>query len=102
MRKSAGLPSYEKDYEQRGFVCTVEIDPLDENKTAFQRFLPGGQVLAMLPCGENQMSIVWSCSNDLAKALQKLEKENLVNAINKGFSRQYERGFLDDIHSVLR
>ena len=36
VRAAAGLASFSKDYKQRGFVCTVEIDPLDENKTAYQ------------------------------------------------------------------
>lgn len=36
VRSKAGLPSFSKEYKQRGFVCTVEIDPVDENKTAYQ------------------------------------------------------------------
>ena len=32
VRSKAGLPSFLKEYKQRGFVCTVEIDPVDENK----------------------------------------------------------------------
>jgi len=69
VRNKMGIQSMVKQYEQRGVVCTVEINPTNGNNTAFQRFLPNS-ILAFLPCQENQMSIVWSCSNGMAEKLQ--------------------------------
>jgi len=96
------LETFSKEYNQRGFVCTVEIDPFDDNKTAFQRFLAGGEVLAMLPCADNQMSIVWSCHSEKALKLGKLEPENLVEKINETLKRKYESELSETIHNTLR
>lgn len=68
-------------------MCTVEIDPIDKNQTAFQRFLPNGDVVAMLPCAANQMSIVWSCDKNKAQSLEKLESDILVDKINEAFKK---------------
>ena len=69
VRKKMGIQTSLKQYEQRGVVCTVQIDPTDENNTAYQRFLPNS-ILAFLLCEKNQMSIVWSCPNGMADILQ--------------------------------
>ena len=78
VRKKAGLASYTKDYHQRGFVCTVEVEAVDDNTCAFQRFLPGGEVVALLPCGADQMSLVWSCASAKAKSFDALTDELLA------------------------
>jgi len=101
VRSKAGLPSFSKEYNQRGFVCTVEIDPVDENKTAYQRFLPNSEVIAMLPCAENQMSIVWSCGESKAKSLDKLHPEKVVENINQVFNKRFETEFAEKVHETF-
>lgn len=58
----------EKSYEQRAvvanFLCTNA-----HLETAFQWFLPGGDILAMLPLPGKQVSMVWSTSPETAGRL---------------------------------
>ena len=46
MRKNADISSWGWSYNQKGLVCSVELD--QPNHTAWQRFLPNG-VIALLP-----------------------------------------------------
>lgn len=68
LRSMLEIQADEKSYEQRAvvanFLCTnVHLE------TAFQWFLPGGDILAMLPLPGKQVSMVWSTSPENAARL---------------------------------
>ena len=101
MRKAAGLSSLSKNYDQRGFVCTVRAENVGDNRTAFQRFLPSGDVIALLPCEEDQLSIVWSCASSKAKMLEKLEETDLIEKINEVLVCDETPSLIKQIHGSL-
>ena len=90
VRQKGGIKSLSRNYEQRGVVATVEIEPHEPNHTAYQRFLADGSILAFLPCAENQVSIVWSCDNHRAASLQ----------VSSEISRVIERILMEHIEST--
>jgi len=101
VRKAAGLSLLSKNYDQRGFVCTVRAENVDDNRTAFQRFLPSGDVIALLPCEEDQLSIVWSCASRKAKMLESLDAEELVFKINECLISDETPTLIKTIHNSL-
>jgi len=102
VRKAMGIKSKSKMYNQRGVVATVEIDDSTKlNHTAYQRFLPDGSILAFLPCADNQISIVWSCSDHKAEKLQGLTKDDLVEKINQAMREDYSSTLYNTIHNTL-
>ena len=73
IRSELGITTSEESYSQSAVVanwlCTYPH--LD---TAFQWFLPGGDIVAMLPLPEKQVSMVWSTSPEHASELLKLNQ----------------------------
>ncbi|MBU3567994.1 FAD-dependent monooxygenase [Polynucleobacter alcilacus] len=73
IRSELGITTSEESYSQSAVVanwlCTYPH--LD---TAFQWFLPGGDIIAMLPLPEKQVSMVWSTSPEHAAELLKLDQ----------------------------
>ena len=78
IRSELGITTSEESYSQSAVVanwlCTYPH--LD---TAFQWFLPGGDIIAMLPLPEKQVSMVWSTSPDHAAELLKLDQAQWLN-----------------------
>jgi len=72
LRSMLEIQTDQKSYEQRAvvanFLCTNA-----HLETAFQWFLPGGDILAMLPLPGKQVSMVWSTSPENAARLLTLE-----------------------------
>ena len=72
LRSMLEIQTDEKSYEQRAvvanFLCTNA-----HLETAFQWFLPGGDILAMLPLPGKQVSMVWSTSPENATRLLALD-----------------------------
>jgi ubiquinone biosynthesis UbiH/UbiF/VisC/COQ6 family hydroxylase len=72
LRSMLEIQTDEKSYEQRAvvanFLCTNA-----HLETAFQWFLPGGDILAMLPLPGKQVSMVWSTSPENAARLLTLD-----------------------------
>jgi ubiquinone biosynthesis UbiH/UbiF/VisC/COQ6 family hydroxylase len=72
LRSMLEIQTDEKSYEQRAvvanFLCTNA-----HLETAFQWFLPGGDILAMLPLPGKQVSMVWSTSPENAARLLTFE-----------------------------
>ena len=58
VREAAGIDVAVRDYAARGVVAYLRPE-LDHQSTCWQRFLPTGP-LALLPCSEGRVSIVWS------------------------------------------
>jgi 2-polyprenylphenol 6-hydroxylase len=71
IRSAIGITASEESYEQNAVVinwhCTYP-----HLETAFQWFLPGGDIVAMLPLPNQQVSMVWSTSPEHAAELLSL------------------------------
>jgi ubiquinone biosynthesis UbiH/UbiF/VisC/COQ6 family hydroxylase len=72
IRNYLGINTSEESYSQSAVVanwfCTYP-----HLETAFQWFLPGGDIVAMLPLPNKQVSMVWSTSPENAVELLKLD-----------------------------
>jgi ubiquinone biosynthesis UbiH/UbiF/VisC/COQ6 family hydroxylase len=73
IRNELGMRVSEESYSQSAVVinwlCTYP-----HLETAFQWFLPGGDIVAMLPLPRKQVSMVWSTSPENASDLLKLDQ----------------------------
>ncbi|CAG8508332.1 266_t:CDS:2, partial [Paraglomus occultum] len=77
VRSFAGIDMLGWDYDANAVVATLHVDPLVENKTAWQRFLPTGPI-AMLPA-------MWSTIPALASKLRLLPESDFVHLVNAAF-----------------
>lgn len=91
IRSALGISASEESYSQSAVVvnwlCTnVHLE------TAYQWFLPGGDIVAMLPLPNKQVSMVWSTSPENAAELLKLDQaawsEKLTSIANGAITRQ--------------
>ena len=73
IRSAIGIAASEESYLQSAVVAnwSCTFPHLD---TAFQWFLPGGDIVAMLPLPNKQVSMVWSTSPDHAAELLQLDQ----------------------------
>ena len=73
IRSELGIAASEENYSQSAVVAnwTCTYPHLE---TAFQWFLPGGDIVAMLPLPGKQVSMVWSTSPEHAADLLKLDQ----------------------------
>ena len=73
IRSELGIAASEESYSQSAVVAnwTCTYPHLE---TAFQWFLPGGGIVAMLPLPGKQVSMVWSTSPEHAADLLKLDQ----------------------------
>ena len=73
IRSELGITTSEESYSQSAVVAnwTCTYPHLE---TAFQWFLPGGDIVAMLPLPGKQVSMVWSTSPEHAADLLKLKQ----------------------------
>jgi ubiquinone biosynthesis UbiH/UbiF/VisC/COQ6 family hydroxylase len=73
IRSELGIAASEESYSQSAVVAnwTCTYPHLE---TAFQWFLPGGDIVAMLPLPGKQVSMVWSTSPEHAADLLKLDQ----------------------------
>jgi 2-octaprenylphenol hydroxylase len=73
LREQAGIESRGWAYKQHGLVATIHTEN-PHQKTAWQRFLPGGP-LAFLPLNDAHLcSIVWSLPTEQAEHFKALDK----------------------------
>jgi len=86
IRSELNINTTEESYTQSAvvanWVCTYP-----HLETAFQWFLPGGDIVAMLPLPNKQVSMVWSTTPENASALLKLDQDgwaNLLGSIANG------------------
>ena len=73
IRSAIGIDASEESYAQSAVVANW-ICSYPHLETAFQWFLPGGDIVAMLPLPDKQVSMVWSTSPEHAAELLKLEQ----------------------------
>jgi len=73
IRSAIGIEVEEESYEQTAVVVNWQCTQ-SHLQTAYQWFLPGGDIIAMLPLPNQQVSMVWSTSNAHAEHLLKLSQ----------------------------
>ena len=73
IRSEIGITSSEESYSQSAVVANWSCT-YPHLETAFQWFLPGGDIVAMLPLPGKQVSMVWSTSPQNAAELLKLDQ----------------------------
>lgn len=74
LRSSIGISVHEHGYDQMAVVANF-ASSYPHLQTAYQWFLPGGDILAMLPLPTQQVSMVWSTSPENATHLMQLHPE---------------------------
>ena len=72
IRSELGILAKEENYSQNAVVANW-ICSSAHLETAYQWFLPGGDIVAMLPLPNRQVSMVWSTSPENAEDLLKLD-----------------------------
>ncbi|QWD87144.1 FAD-dependent monooxygenase [Polynucleobacter paludilacus] len=73
IRSAIGIETTEESYEQNAVVANWQCTQ-SHLQTAYQWFLPGGDIIAMLPLPNQQVSMVWSTSNSHAAHLLELSQ----------------------------
>lgn len=73
IRNELGISASEESYSQSAVVANW-LCAYPHLETAFQWFLPGGDIVAMLPLPGKQVSMVWSTSTEHAAELLKLDQ----------------------------
>lgn len=76
-RRKLGIETSVDDYEQTAVVANFEITQA-HLQTAYQWFLPGGDILALLPLPEKRCSMVWSTNAANAEKLTLLGETNPI------------------------
>lgn len=79
LRQLAGIATRGHEYAQRAVVAHVTTE-LPHQRTAWQRFLPGGP-LALLPLADGRSSIVWSMSEVEAPRVLALDDRAFMDAL---------------------
>jgi ubiquinone biosynthesis UbiH/UbiF/VisC/COQ6 family hydroxylase len=72
IRSELGIPAKEESYSLNAVVANW-ICSSAHLETAYQWFLPGGDIVAMLPLPNKQVSMVWSTSPENAEDLLRLD-----------------------------
>ena len=87
VRELAGIAVAQRDYHQRGVVCTVEHE-MPHEATAWQRFLSTGP-LAFLPTDHpQQSSIVWTLPSEQAQAYCAMPVAEFEQALAQAFEHK--------------
>ncbi len=73
IRSLLGISHSEESYEQNAVVVNLTCSRA-HLETAYQWFLPSGDIVAMLPLPNQQVSMVWSSSPEKADYLLKLDQ----------------------------
>lgn len=78
LRKSVGIEVDQHSYDQQAVVANFACS-IAHRETAYQWFLPSGDILAMLPLPQQQVSMVWSTQNEHANYLLQLDSQAWSN-----------------------
>ena len=78
IRNELGISASEESYSQSAVVANW-LCTQPHLETAFQWFLPGGDIVAMLPLPGKQVSMVWSTSPEHAAELLKLDQDKWLD-----------------------
>ncbi|NBO87873.1 MAG: ubiquinone biosynthesis protein UbiH, partial [Burkholderiaceae bacterium] len=78
LRQSVGIEIDQHSYDQHAVVANFTCS-IAHRETAYQWFLPNGDILAMLPLPQQQVSMVWSTQKDHANYLLQLDSQAWSN-----------------------
>lgn len=81
IRSELGISTTEESYSQSAVVANWKCT-YPHLETAFQWFLPGGDIIAMLPLPNQQVSMVWSTTPENASELLKLDQDGWSNLLS--------------------
>jgi len=91
IRNELGITASEESYSQNAVVANW-LCTYPHLETALQWFLPGGDIVAMLPLPGNQVSMVWSTSPEHAAKLLKLDQaqwlDQFASIANSAITKQ--------------
>ena len=87
VRTLSAIEVTEHVYEQKAIIANI-IGEMPFQKTTWQRFL-SDSIIALLPLSENQASIVWSCKNNLADELTKLDHDKFNQSLSEAVEYRF-------------
>jgi ubiquinone biosynthesis UbiH/UbiF/VisC/COQ6 family hydroxylase len=82
LRSTIGIAVHEHSYDQIAVVANFSC-AYPHLQTAYQWFLPSGDILAMLPLPKQQVSMVWSTSPENANHLMQLHSGAWPNLLQE-------------------
>lgn len=80
LRDALGIDTSVRDYRQRA-IASVVAARAPRERTAFERFTPGGPV-ALLPMGGERYGLVWSCGEARADELVGLSEPEFAGTLD--------------------
>lgn len=83
VRQDAGIPVQVTDYKQFGIIATLSLSE-DLNGWAYERFTESGP-LALLPLPNQQASLVWSLTPDVAQQVMSFTDAKFLAACQTAF-----------------
>ena len=87
VRTLSAIEVTEHNYVQKAIIANI-IGEKPFQKTTWQRFL-SDSIIALLPLSENQASIVWSCKNNLADELTKLNHDKFNQSLSEAVEYRF-------------
>ena len=84
LRDALGIDTTVRDYRQVA-IASVVAARAPRERTAFERFTPGGPV-ALLPMGGERYGLVWSCTEERADALAGLSEGEFAGTLAAVFA----------------
>lgn len=87
LRRSLGINTLQKDYQQTALIANVEIDR-PHNGVAFERFTGDGP-MALLPLSNldqfHRVALVWTLPNNKVDSVKNLTKDKLLRQLQQRF-----------------
>jgi ubiquinone biosynthesis UbiH/UbiF/VisC/COQ6 family hydroxylase len=90
VREKLQIETAQNAYDQTAVVANFQAEK-NHQGTACQWFLPGGEILALLPLPDKKLSMVWSASTEHAERLKKLSPESLCAEVMRAAQGQIEQ-----------
>lgn len=85
-RKLLGIAATSPPHVQTALIARLQLTR-SHKYIAFERFAPAA-VLAALPCGEQQVTIIWTVENQRAQALQQLSDVEFCHIFQQEFGHR--------------
>ena len=87
VREQLQIETTQNAYDQTAVVANFQAEKHHQG-TACQWFLPGGEILALLPLPDKKLSMVWSASTEHAEQLKKQSPESLCAEVMRATQGQ--------------